>query len=116
MITNHTTTNSGTQAGEVAERHVHTDSESWARASEFLVKLVGTTLDDLRWDDTHHLQGHAHLNGRELVVIAPRDDRHETVVFVSEDWDAVCRADRDHREDLLRSCAIADHDRLVALL
>ena len=115
MITNHTTTMNAT-AGEVGERHVHTDSESWARASEFLIELVGSTLEDLRWDDTHHLQGHARLNGRELVVIAPRDDRHETVVLVSEDWDAVCRADGDRRGDLLRSCAIADRGRLVAML
>lgn len=116
MNARNTTTNSGSTAGADTTRHVLTDSESRARASEFLVELVGTSLDDLRWDDKHHLQGRAHLNGRELVVIAPRDDRHDPVVLTSEDWDAVSRAHGEHRCDLLTACAIADHDRLVAVL
>ena len=116
MNTHITVTDSAITGSVVAERHVHTDSESWARASEFLIQLIGTNLADLRWDHKHHLQGHAHLNGREIVVIAPRDDRHTPVVLTSEDWDAVSRANPDQRCDLLRACAIADHDRLVAAL
>lgn len=116
MNADNTTTNSGAEAGDDNVRHVLTDSESRALASEFLIQLIGTSLADLRWDDRHHLQGHAHLNGRELVVIAPRDDRHHPVVLTSEDWDAVSRAHGEHRCNLLTACAIADHDRLVAVL
>lgn len=92
------------------------DAVCRARATEFLFELIGSSLDDLLWDDTHHLQGHGHLHGRELVVIAPRDDDHRTVVLTAEDWDAVRRASTDQRRDLLDTCAIADHDRLVAVI
>ena len=64
----------------------------------------------------HHLQGHSHFHGRELVVIAPRDEDHQTVVLTAEDWDAVRRANTDQRRDLLDACAIADHKRLVAVM
>ena len=97
-------------------RVVRSDSECRARASEFLTELIGSPPDDLQWDDTHHLQGHGHLDGHELVVIAPRDDLHQTVVLTAEDWDAVSRASIDQRRDLLATCAIADHNRLVAVL
>ena len=52
-------------------------------------------------DGTFHLQGHGHLHGRELIVIAARDDDHQTVVLTAEDWDAVHRASTDQRRDLL---------------
>jgi hypothetical protein len=85
-------------------------------AWEFLIELIGSAPDDLAWDDIHHLQGHGHLDGRELVVIAPRDDLHRTIVLIAEDWDAVSRAGADERRELLEVCAIADRDRLVAVL
>jgi hypothetical protein len=100
----------------LAARPVRPDSECWARANEFLIELIGSPPDDLLWDDTHHLQGHVHLHGRELIVIAPRDDDHQTVVLTSEDWDAIRRASTDQRRDLLTACAIADRNRLVAVL
>ena len=65
------------------------DTECHARAHEFLVGLIGSAPDDLTWDDTHRLQGHAHLGGRELVVIAPRDNAHSPVVLTTQDWDQV---------------------------
>ena len=99
-----------------ADRAVRTDIECWARASEFLTALIGSPPDDLLWDDTHHLQGHGHVHGRELIVIAPRDDDHQTVVLTTQDWEAVRRASTDQRRDLLNACAIADHNRLVAVL
>ena len=99
-----------------ADRVVRPDIECWARASEFLTELIGSPPDDLRWDDTHRLRGHGHLHGRELIVIAPRDDDHQTVVLTAEDWDAVRRASTDQRRDLLNSCAITDNSRLVAVL
>jgi hypothetical protein len=112
--TQHSTTS--TSDSSDADRAVRPDSECWARASEFLTELIGSPPDDLLWDDTHHLQGHGHLHGRELIVIAPRDDDHQTVVLTAEDWDAVRRASTDRRRDLLNACAITDHNRLVTVL
>ena len=56
------------------ERMQRTDTECRARARQFLIHLIGAMPDDLTWDHTHRLQGHAQLGGRQLVVIAPRDD------------------------------------------
>ncbi len=105
-----------TTAHSDADRAVRPDIECWAKASEFLTELIGSPPDDLLWDDTHHLRGHGHLHGRELIVIAPRDDDHQTVVLTAEDWDAVRRASTDQRRDLLNACTIADHNRLIAVL
>ena len=118
MIAETTTQRSttSTSASSDDDRAVRPDTECWARASEFLTELIGSPPDDLLWDDTYHLQGHGHLHGREVVVIAPRDDDHQTVVLTAEDWDAVRRASTDQRRDLLNACAIADHNRLVAVL
>jgi hypothetical protein len=113
MIT-HTTQDPTTHTS--AGRTVRPDTACRARASEFLTELIGSPPDDLLWDDTHHLQGHGHLQGRELIVIAPRDDDHQTIVLTAEDWDAVRRASTDQRRRLLSSCAIADHKRLIAVL
>jgi len=98
------------------ERHVRSDAECQAEACEFLTELIGSLPADLSWDDTHHLQGHGHLDGHELVVIAPRDDRHHTVVLTAEDWDAVSRASSDQRRALLKKYAIGDHRHLIAAL
>ena len=118
MIAETTTQHStaSTSASSDADRAVRTDIECWARASEFLTELIGSPPDHLLWDDTHHLRGHGHIGGRELIVIAPRDDDHQTVVLTVEDWDAVRRASTDQRRDLLNALAIADHNRLVAVL
>jgi len=110
----HSTTSTNTSSD--ASRAVRSDIECWARASEFLTELIGSPPDHLLWDDTHHLRGHGHVGGRELIVIAPRDDDHQTVVLTVEDWDAVRRASTGQRRDLLNACAIADHNRLVAVL
>jgi hypothetical protein len=93
MNTDRNTTNlrTGTTAEECGRR-VRSDAESQAIAREFLTELIGAAPDDLEWDDTHHLQGHGHLDGHELVVVAPRDDQHRTIVLIAEDWDAVRRA------------------------
>jgi len=117
MNTRKNTTNSETTAtAENVRRLVRSDSDSQAMACVFLTELLGSVPDDLAWDDIHHLQGHGHLDGHELVVIAPRDDSHRTIVLIAEDWDAVSRASADERRALLEGCAIADHDRLVAVL
>ena len=99
-----------------AVRNIRSDVECRAIASTFLTELIGWTPDDLVWDETHHLQGHSRLRGRELVVIAPRDDRHRPVLLTAEDWDAVRRANPEHRRQLLDERAIADRHQLVAAL
>lgn len=104
-----------TEAG-IAERAPRPDTECRARAREFLVDLIGAPPDDLCWDRTHRLQGHAHLGGRELIVIAPRDDAHRTVVLTAQDWEQVRRASSDQRRSLLGACVIADRSRLAAVL
>ena len=105
-----------TRNSNAADQAARPDIECRAKASEFLTELIGSPPEDLLWDDTHHLQGHSQLHGRELVVIAPRDEYHQTVVLTAEDWDAVRRANTDQRRDLLDACAIADHKRLVAVI
>ena len=103
-------------SGDVADRTMRPDTDCWARATEFLSKLFGSPPADLRWDDTHHLQGHGHVRGRELIVIAPRDDDHQTVVLTAEDWEAVRRASTDQRRSLLEASAIVNRKKLVAVL
>ena len=97
-------------------RVLRPDTECRARAREFLVGLIGSVPDDLTWDGTHRLQGHANLSGRELVVIAPRDDAHSTVVLTAQDWDQVRLTGGEHRRSLLGACAIADRRQLAAVL
>jgi hypothetical protein len=107
---------STTKNSNAADRAARPDIECRAKASEFLTELIGSPHKDLLWDDVHRLQGHSQLHGRDLVVIAPRDEDHRTVVLTAEDWDAVRRADTDERRDLLDACAIADRTRLVAVM
>jgi hypothetical protein len=92
------------------------DTECRARARDFLVGVLGARPDALTWDHTHRLQGHAHLGGRELVVIAPRDDAHSTVVLTTQDWDQVRLSDGAQRRSLLGAYAIGDRRQLAAVL
>jgi hypothetical protein len=103
-------------AAPAAATTIRSEAECQARASEFLTELIGSPPEDLLWDDRHHLQGHGHLYGHEVVVIAPRDDDHRTVVLTVEDWDAVRLADSQQRRHLLSTCAIADRNRLAEVL
>ena len=103
-------------AANTDERVRRPDAVCRARARQFLVDLIGAVPDDLRWDGTHRLQGRAHLGGHELVVIAPRDEAHRTVVLTTHDWAQVRLASADQRRSLLRTCAIADRGRLAEVL
>ena len=85
-------------------------------AHEFLVGLIGSASDDLTWDHTHRLQGHAHLGGRELVVIAPRDDAHSHRRAHDPGLDQVRLAGGDQRRSMLGRYAIADRCQLAAVL
>jgi hypothetical protein len=64
--------------------------------------LAGAQPAELSWDDTFRLQGHAHVGRRELIVIAPRDDQHETLVLMVEDWNQL------HREGSNSAALIAE--------
>jgi hypothetical protein len=92
------------------------DTECWAKANEFLTELIGSPPDELLWDHDHRLQGHSHIRGCELVVIAPRDDDHHAVVLTAEDWDVVRRSGGPERRRLLNAYAISNHDQLERVL
>jgi hypothetical protein len=109
-------TPAGRVEGDIVERVQRPDTECRARAREYLVDLIGAPPDDLSWDSTHRLRGHAHLGGRELVVIAPRDEAHSTVVLTTYDWDQIRRAAGDQRRSLLGAHAINNRSRLAAVL
>jgi hypothetical protein len=89
------------------------DAECRIRATEFLTAVIGAPPDELQWDDVHHLRGHVHHDGHELVVIAGRDASHEPVVLTVEDWNRV-RRDCCDRRVLLSERAIADRRHLEA--
>lgn len=93
-----------------------TEGECRAHARHFLVELIGEQPADLTWDDTHRLQGHVHVGGRELVVIANHDVAHAPVVLAAPSWDAIRRSSAVERHALLELCAITDRDHLAAVL
>lgn len=99
-----------------AEIERQADTECWALASNFLTELIGAPPVTLRWDSNHHLKGHVSVCGCELVVVAPRDTAHRPVVLTALDWDEIHTAPAEERAALLGRYAIADHDRLVAVL
>jgi len=91
-------------------------TECHALASNFLTGLIGSPPEALWWDTDHHLRGHVCIDGREFVVIAPRDSAHQPVVLTPLDWEQIRAASIEERSTILRSYAIADHDRLSAVL
>lgn len=96
-------------------RRYRTDEECRALATEFLATLVGSTPERIAWDRTNRLEGHLRLSGRELVVIAPRDEVHRPVVLTVDDW-ADVRCDGHSAGALLAKYSIMDHEQLVAAL
>ena len=64
-----------------------TDDAAHRCAVEHAIARLG--LDDqptVAWDCDHHLQGHLHVSGRHLVLIAPRTDRHVPRLLTEEEW------------------------------
>jgi hypothetical protein len=92
------------------------DNECQTSAGQYLTDLIGAPPDDLLWDNDHHLQGHAHCHGREIIVIAARDDQHHALVLSPEDWDVIRHDDGSHRGEMMRECAIDSRSRLLAAL
>ena len=92
-----------------------TTTESRARARDFLTVVIGSQPDDLCWDEIHQLQGHAHVDGQELVVIAARDELHRPVVLIAADWEEI-RHNAQDRRTILEERAIADRADLTAAL
>ncbi len=70
------------------------DEQARERALRHLVTCVGVDCSgDVCWDPDHHLQGHVDLDGRHLVLIAPRDDVHRPRLLFEADWDALRRGE-----------------------
>jgi hypothetical protein len=92
------------------------DAECQISAGRFLAELIGGAPHDLVWDGDHHLQGHAHCAGREIVVIASRDAAHRPVVLTVEDWNTIRRSFGCDRSQLLRRSAIVNHSGLMQVL
>lgn len=69
----------------------YSDEQARQRALEHLRSCTGCGSVDVCWDDVHHLQGHVDVDGRHLVLIAPRDDAHVPLVLSESDWDALRR-------------------------
>jgi hypothetical protein len=92
------------------------DAVCQTSAGDYLRALIGDAPDDLLWDEHHHLQGHAHCGGHEIIVIAARDDQHSPIVLTPEDWNGIRRAEPAARCTMLRACAIDSHDRLLEVL
>lgn len=93
-----------------AARRVVRDCQVEAR--DFLARLVGRPHSSVCWDPTHQLQGHAVVDGQELILIAPRDAAHEPVVFTAADWDEIQHSPSERRTALLCSCRITSRRRL----
>jgi len=104
------------KTGTLSPVHHRTDPQCRADATQYLVGLIGSPPDDLSWDCDHHLQGHAHVCGCELVVIAARDEAHHPLVLTARDWDEIRRASDLERMNLVRCCAIENHDQLTHAL
>ncbi len=92
------------------------DAKCQTDASAYLRSLIGAAPDDLVWDHLHHLQGHAHCAGQEIIVIAARDSMHRTLVLTPHDWDGIRRLAGPDRRKMMRSCAIESHSRLIEAL
>jgi hypothetical protein len=110
----HTAPQSSTITADVDGRRG--DDECQASAGAFLRELIGAAPEHLVWDGNHHLQGHAHCGGRELVLIASRDASHRPVVMTVEDWDTIRHSFGCDRAQLLRSSSIESRGRLLEVL
>jgi hypothetical protein len=105
-----------TQSPREIEPDRRGDEDAHAAACSVLARLVGSLDAAVCWDSTHHLQGHAVVAGCELVVIAPRDRTHVTIVVTADDWDKIRRASGDQRHALLCTCPITSRRRLREVL
>lgn len=78
---------------EVMDMHRrYSDEQAHREALRHLAACVGTECAHrVCWDPDHQLQGHVDVDGRHLVLIAPRDDAHDPIVLSEQDWDALRR-------------------------
>lgn len=68
------------------------DEQAHERALQHLADCEGDECAErVSWDPDHHLQGHVDIDGRHVVVIAPRDSEHDPIVLSEADWDALKR-------------------------
>ncbi|HEY4333345.1 MAG TPA: hypothetical protein VGM78_12270 [Ilumatobacteraceae bacterium] len=101
---------------KIAAHNRWSEGQSQARATDFLKVLLGVAPAELVWDQTHHLQGHAHIGSRELILIAARDKAHSPVVLTAEDWDEIRHTPGEQASELVQRRAIRDHRKLLALV
>lgn len=92
------------------------DEVCQSSAGEYLSDLLGAAPDDLLWDDVHHLQGHAHCAGHEIIVIASRDAAHHALVVTVDDWNNIRHSFGRDRAELLRAASIESHSRFLEVL
>jgi hypothetical protein len=73
--------------------HRLSDDESHAQACRHLVDALGLrACPPVCWDPDHILQGHVVVEGKELVLIAPRTSDHDPIVLSEDEWDGFRRA------------------------
>lgn len=74
------------------DHHRFDDAEAHELAMIRLAEVAGSACTQhVTWDPDHHLQGHVDVGDTHLVVIAPRDDEHDTLVLSQREWDALRR-------------------------
>src|SRR5262245_52042984 len=77
------------------------DIAAHAIALAYLAEIVGPWPYTVSWDTRYPLKGDAVVSGHQLVVIAPRDDRHCPIIVAVEEWEIIRRADAHERRMLL---------------
>ena len=71
------------------DHHRFDDAEAHERAVRRLAEVAGAECARrVTWDVDHRLQGHVDVGDTHLVVIAPRDAEHRTLVLTECEWDA----------------------------
>jgi hypothetical protein len=68
------------------------DETAHERAVRHVADALGLSAPPpVAWDVDHHLQGHLDVEGRSMVLIAPRSSDHDPLLLTDEDWDALRR-------------------------
>jgi hypothetical protein len=64
-----------------------TDDAAHRYAVEHAIRQLGLEgQPNVSWDCDHHLQGHLHVSGRHLVLIAPRTGNQVPRLLTEEGW------------------------------
>ena len=75
-----------------SDPHRLDDLQAHERAKRRVAEVAGRDCaEHIVWDRDHLLQGHVDVGETHLVVIAPRDEQHRTLVLSECEWDALRR-------------------------